>query len=79
MDETPEGCDPIVALQHIIVEEHASQIQEGKPPIKCKEIEKDLSENEVESFKPYNEELRKFESWEDNKKSRSLFETRTDP
>ena len=35
-------------------------------PIKFKEIEKDPLENRGEPFTPYNEELRKMESWEGN-------------
>jgi len=35
-------------------------------PIKFKEIEKDPLENRGKPFTPYNEELRKMESWEGN-------------
>jgi hypothetical protein len=54
-------ADPIDALQHIIMEEHASQIQEGNPPIKGNEIDKDTLEIRGEIFTPYDEELMKFE------------------
>ena len=57
-------ADPIDALQHIIVEEHASQVQEGNPPIKGNEIDKDTLEIRGEIFAPYDEELMKIERWE---------------
>ena len=57
-------ADPIDALQQIIMAEHTSQIQEGNPQIKCNEIGKDPLEGGGETFMPYDEELRKMESWE---------------
>ena len=57
-------ADPIDALQHIIVEEHASQIQEGNPHLTCNEIGKDHLKGKGETFTPYDEELMKIERWE---------------
>jgi len=48
------------------MEEQASQIHEGRLPIKGKAIEKDPLESRGKPFTPYSEELRKIELREGN-------------